>query len=59
MILTTMYLTGAKNTDKYGEERTNPSKNYTCHNKNFSGAHPKKERNVKNRARSGASTIMP
>jgi hypothetical protein len=29
------------------------------HNKNFRGAHPKRERNGKNRARSGTATILP
>jgi hypothetical protein len=29
------------------------------HHKNFRGAHPKRERNGKNRARLGASTVLP
>jgi hypothetical protein len=47
------------------EERTNPDRNYTsaCQSRNRvpveHWAHPKRERNSKNMARSGAATVLP
>jgi hypothetical protein len=56
-----MYIEKGAKTKRVGgeEERLTLARIILHHNKNFRGAHPKRERNGKNRARSGTATILP
>jgi hypothetical protein len=54
-----IYRERGKNKKSRGRRELTHTRIILRHRKNFRGAHPKRERNGKNRARSGAATVLP
>jgi hypothetical protein len=54
-----IYIEKGKNKKSRGRRGLTLARIVLHHNKTFSGAHSKRERNGKNRARSGATIVLP
>jgi hypothetical protein len=54
-----IYRERGKNKKSRGTRGLTLTRIIICHHKKFRGAHSKRERNGKNRARSGAITVLP